>query len=62
MTDVSAHASHLFDPVTIRSMTLANRIVLPPMTTMLANADGTIGDRFIEFYAAPARGGAGLIT
>jgi 2,4-dienoyl-CoA reductase-like NADH-dependent reductase (Old Yellow Enzyme family) len=38
MTDVSAHARHLFESVSIRSMTLANRIVLPPMTTMLANA------------------------
>jgi 2,4-dienoyl-CoA reductase-like NADH-dependent reductase (Old Yellow Enzyme family)/thioredoxin reductase len=62
MNDVSAHSRHLFEPLTIRSMTLANRIVLPPMTTLLANADGTIGDRFIEFYAARARGGAGLIT
>lgn len=62
MNDASTRARHLFEPLTIRSMTLANRIVLPPMTTMLANADGTIGDRFIEFYAARARGGAGLIT
>jgi 2,4-dienoyl-CoA reductase-like NADH-dependent reductase (Old Yellow Enzyme family)/thioredoxin reductase len=62
MNDVSAHARHLFQPLSIRSMTLKNRVVLPPMTTMLANADGSIGDRFIEFYAARARGGAGLIT
>lgn len=54
--------SSLFQPLTLRSMTLENRIVLPPMTTMLANADGTIGERFIAFYAARARGGAGLIT
>jgi len=32
------------------------------MTTMLANADGTVGDRFTEFYVARARGGTGLIT
>ena len=62
MTDACAHARHLFQPLAIKSMALANRIVLPPMTTMLANADGTIGDRFIEFYAARAAGGAGLIT
>jgi len=62
MNDASARAGHLFEPLRIRSMSLANRIVLPPMTTMLANADGTIGERFIEFYAARARGGAGLIT
>jgi 2,4-dienoyl-CoA reductase-like NADH-dependent reductase (Old Yellow Enzyme family)/NADPH-dependent 2,4-dienoyl-CoA reductase/sulfur reductase-like enzyme len=43
-------------------MELANRVVLPPMTTMLANADGTLGDRFIEFYAVRAAGGTGLIT
>jgi 2,4-dienoyl-CoA reductase-like NADH-dependent reductase (Old Yellow Enzyme family)/thioredoxin reductase len=61
-SDLSAHARHLFEPISIRSMTVANRVVLPPMTTMLANADGTIGDRFCEFYAARARGGAGLIT
>jgi len=62
MTDIAADTRHLFEPITIKSMTLSNRVVLPPMTTTLANADGTIGDRFIEFYAARAAGGVGLIT
>ena len=41
---------------------LKNRIVMPPMTTVLGGADGEVTDRFIDFYAARARGGAALIT
>jgi len=53
---------HLFSPLKIKSMELRNRIVMPPMTTIMANADGTVGDAFIEYYTTRARGGAALIT
>jgi len=52
----------LFEPIRINSMELENRIVMPPMTTLLAQASGEIGERFIAFYAARARGGAALLT
>jgi len=52
----------LFSPLNIGSMELENRIVMPPMTTVLGGADGEVTDRFIDFYAARARGGAALIT
>jgi 2,4-dienoyl-CoA reductase-like NADH-dependent reductase (Old Yellow Enzyme family)/thioredoxin reductase len=42
-------------------MKLANRIVMPPMTTLLAGSDGEVTDRFIDFYTERARGGAALI-
>jgi len=53
---------HLFSPLEIRGMELKNRIILPPMTTLLGNADGTVSDGFIDYYVARARGGAALIT
>ena len=53
---------HLFSPLKIKSMELRNRIVMPPMTTIMGNADGTVSDAFIEYYTTRARGGAALIT
>ncbi|HEX7410055.1 MAG TPA: FAD-dependent oxidoreductase [Candidatus Binatia bacterium] len=52
----------LFSPLRIKSMELKNRIVMPPMTTLLAGPGGEITDRFMAFYAARAQGGAALIT
>jgi 2,4-dienoyl-CoA reductase-like NADH-dependent reductase (Old Yellow Enzyme family)/thioredoxin reductase len=52
---------HLFSPVTINSMTLKNRAVMPAMGTGYGTADGTVGDRLIAYLARRARGGTGLI-
>lgn len=52
---------HLFSPITINGMTLKNRAVMPPMGTGYGNADGTVGDRLIEYFARRAREGTGLI-
>lgn len=51
----------LFRPVKINRMELKNRIVMPAMTTIMGNSDGTVSDKFIEYYTARARGGAALI-
>lgn len=51
----------LFEPITIRTMTLRNRIVMPPMVTNYATAGGEVSQRFIDYVAARARGGVGLI-
>ncbi len=47
----------LFDPITIRDMTLKNRIIMPPMQLML----GLKNRRARAFYLERARGGAGAI-
>ncbi len=52
----------LFTPIRIKSMELKNRVVMAPMCTLLANADGSASDRLIEYYEARAKGGAALIS
>ncbi len=52
---------HLFSPITINGMTLKNRALMPAMGTGYGNADGTVGDRLIQYLARRARGGMGLI-
>jgi 2,4-dienoyl-CoA reductase-like NADH-dependent reductase (Old Yellow Enzyme family)/thioredoxin reductase len=52
---------HLFKPITLGSMQLANRIAMAPMNTGFGEKGGNVGDRVIEHYALRARGGAGLI-
>ena len=51
----------LFDPIRIRGLELANRIVMAPMTTRLAAPDGGVTDELVAYYEARARGGVGLI-
>lgn len=53
---------NLFQPMSIGSMELKNRVALAPMGTGLANKDDTLSDRLIAFYTRIAQGGAGLIT
>ena len=52
---------HLFSPLTLHTMTLKNRVVMPPMCTDYATIGGAVTDRLIEYYATRARGGVGLI-
>ena len=53
--------AHLLAPVRIGSLELRNRIVLPPIATGMAAADGSVSNQEIAYYAARARGGAGLL-
>ncbi|RGP38161.1 NADH:flavin oxidoreductase [Pseudotabrizicola alkalilacus] len=50
----------LFRPFTLKGMTLANRIVMAPMTRAMA-ADGIPGAAQTEYYRKRAEGGVGLI-
>lgn len=50
----------LFDPVRLGGFTLANRIVMAPMTRSRADAQGVINASAARYYAA--RAGAGLIV
>jgi len=52
---------HLFTPGRIGNMEVRNRIVMLPMTMGYSEADGTVGERFITYFAERAKGGAGLI-
>jgi 2,4-dienoyl-CoA reductase-like NADH-dependent reductase (Old Yellow Enzyme family) len=50
----------LFEPYTLRSVTLRNRIVVSPMCNYVA-VDGVLTDWHRAHYASLARGGAGLV-
>ncbi len=52
---------HLFDPLSLRELTLRNRIMLAPMCMYSAGADGRFTDWHSGHYLARAMGGAGLI-
>lgn len=52
--------SALFEPFTLRSMALKNRIVMAPMTRSFA-ADGLPGAAQVEYYRRRAAGQVGLI-
>src|SRR5919199_6517115 len=52
----------LFSPVTIGGMEVPNRVVMPPMTTRLADPEGYVTDALVAYYNARALGGVGLIT
>jgi 2,4-dienoyl-CoA reductase-like NADH-dependent reductase (Old Yellow Enzyme family)/thioredoxin reductase len=51
----------LFSPIKIKSLELANRVVMPPMGTNLGNVDGTVSEANLAYIKRRARGGAGLI-
>jgi len=52
----------LLAPGRIGSLETRNRIVMPPMTTRLADEEGHVTDASIAYYMARVRGGVGLIT
>ena len=52
----------LFQPFQLGPMTLRNRIVLPPMGTNAADAEGYVTPAVLGYYEARARGGVGLIV
>lgn len=53
--------NNLFSPGKIGDLELKNRIVMLPVTTGFTEADETIGERFLSFYEARARGGVSMI-
>ena len=52
--------SHLFEPLTLRSITLPNRIAVSPMC-QYTSEDGFANDWHLVHYGSRAAGGAGLI-
>jgi NADPH2 dehydrogenase len=51
----------LFDSLTIKNLTLKNRIVLPPMGTNVASEEGELTDKHLQRYLPVAEAGVGLI-
>lgn len=58
-TRLDTHA--LFDPVTLPGLTLANRLVMSPMTREFATR-GVLPPESADYYAARVRGGVGLVV
>jgi dimethylglycine catabolism A len=52
----------LLTPARIGAVEIPNRIVLPPMTTRAADAEGFVTDDTLSYYEARVAGGVGLIT
>ncbi len=53
--------SHLFEPLTIGTCTIVNRIVSSGHDTVMVN-DGAITEQLVAYHDARARGGVGLIV
>ncbi len=53
---------HLFNPISIGTMEVKNRIVMAPMATNLASPDGEVSEALIIYHTVRAQGGVGLIT
>jgi len=51
----------LFEPCKIGKLELANRIVMPPISTNFAK-EGLVTDCMVDYYAERGRGGVGLIV
>ena len=52
---------HIFSPVTIRHMTVKNRIVMMPMGTNFGEQNGEMSFLHINYYEQRAKGGTGLL-
>src|SRR5688572_22075066 len=52
---------HLFEPLTLRHLTLRNRIVFGAHTANMS-VDGLPGERHLGYYVERARGGAAMIV
>jgi 2,4-dienoyl-CoA reductase-like NADH-dependent reductase (Old Yellow Enzyme family)/thioredoxin reductase len=59
---MTKYYSSLFQPLKIGSLSLKNRLVVPPMGTGFASGDGSVTDRLINYHEARAKGGFALIT
>ena len=52
---------HIFEPLTIKRMTLKNRIMMTPMGTNYGEQSGEMSFLHINYYEQRAKGGTGLI-
>ena len=52
---------HIFSPLTVKNMTIKNRIVMMPMGTTYGEQNGEMSFLHINYYEQRAKGGTGLI-
>ena len=52
---------HIFTPLTVKNMTIKNRIVMMPMGTNYGEQNGEMSFLHINYYKERAKGGTGLI-
>ena len=52
---------HIFEPFTIKHMTVKNRIVMTPMGTNYGEQNGEMSFLHIDYYRQRAKGGTGLL-
>jgi len=63
MTDALYPYERLFSPIRINSITIKNRLVMAPMGNIsMAEETGRPSEKMLEYFAARAKGGVGLIT
>jgi dimethylglycine catabolism A len=58
----TAPLPRLLQPARIGPLALKNRVIMAPMTTRKADAEGFVTEAAIAYYRARAEGGVGLIT
>ena len=51
----------VFSPLAVKSLTLKNRLVMPPMYTAFGTERGVLTERLLDHYVTRAKGGVGLI-
>lgn len=51
----------LFEPIAIGAMIVKNRLVMAPMGTGFPTPEGLITQQSLDYYAARAKGGAGMV-
>lgn len=47
----------LLEPLKIKSLNLANRLVMPPLATAKAEDDGSVSKQLLDYYAEKSKGG-----
>lgn len=52
---------HIFGPITIKNLTLPNRLGVSAMRTNLVKKDGMVEERFILYHGEKVKGGGGLV-
>lgn len=52
---------NIFKPLTVKQMTIKNRIIMPPMGTNFGGQNGEFEETHIKYYEQRAKGGTGLI-
>lgn len=58
---VKSNYKHIFEPLTVKTMTVKNRICMMPMGTNYGEQNGEMSFLHIDYYRQRAKGGTGLL-